>query len=79
MRLWSAETPYLYTLVLCLVEGRRGETEVEWESCRLGAISPLYLPYISPASPLYLPYISQGADALRMLKTRLDRHFEDVD
>ena len=35
--------------------------------------------YISPASPLYLPYISQGADALRMLKTRLDRHFEDVD
>ena len=37
MRLWSAETPYLYTLVLCLVEGRRGEREVEWESCRLGA------------------------------------------
>ena len=22
---------------------------------------------------------TQGADALRMLKTRLDRHFEDVD
>ena len=37
MRLWSAEAPYLYTLVLCLVEGRQGERELEWESCRLGA------------------------------------------
>lgn len=34
--LWSAERPYLYTLVVALVDEASGE-ELEWESFRLGA------------------------------------------
>ena len=28
------------------------------DEAEVRAVSPLYLPYISPISPLYLPYIS---------------------